>query len=70
MTTESVPVDQPKHPVHALTTYELARYRRQLEHALKSLPTQAPLREQLQHQLAEVLGEQHARAQLQQANRA
>jgi hypothetical protein len=50
---------QPKHPLHALTTYELARYRRELEQALKSLPTQAPVR--AQDKLGEVKAEQDSR---------
>jgi hypothetical protein len=52
---------QPKHPLHALTTYELSRYRRELEQALKSLPTQVPVRAQLQDKLAQVKAEQNSR---------
>jgi hypothetical protein len=34
-TTQHVPpADEPKHPLHALTTYELRDYRRQLENAI------------------------------------
>lgn len=33
MPIELVTVNQPKHPLHALTTYELAGYRRDLEKA-------------------------------------
>jgi hypothetical protein len=33
MTAEPVTVHPPEHPMHALTTYELSRYRRELEHA-------------------------------------
>ena len=29
-------VEQPAHPVHALTTYELKNYRRELEHSLRA----------------------------------
>jgi hypothetical protein len=63
MTTESAPVgpvtvEPPEHPIHALTTYELSRYRRQLEHALKTLSEHAAVREKL----AEVLTEQESRA--------
>jgi hypothetical protein len=39
----------------------LARYRRELEQALKSLPTQAPVRAQLQDKLGEVKAEQDSR---------
>lgn len=43
MTAEPVPagpvtIEPPEHPLHALTTYELSRYRRELEHALKTGP--------------------------------
>jgi hypothetical protein len=48
MTPEPANPGQPRHPLPALTTYELSRYRRELEQALKSLPTQAPVRAQLQ----------------------
>jgi len=47
MTAEPAPggpvaVEPPEHPLHALTTYELLRYRGQLEHALRTLPEHAP----------------------------
>jgi len=61
MTAETAIPAQPAHPLHALTTYELSRYRRELEHALKSLPTQAPVRAQLQDKLAQVMAEQDSR---------
>jgi predicted component of type VI protein secretion system len=51
----------PAHPIPALTTYELAAYRRELEHAL-TLPATA--REDLRRQLAAVLAEQESRAQI------
>lgn len=35
-TQQTPTVDQPKHPLHALTTYELAYYRRRLENAISS----------------------------------
>jgi hypothetical protein len=57
----ATPPAQPKHPLHALTTYELSRYRRELEQALKSLPTQAPFRAQLQDKLTQVKAEQDSR---------
>jgi hypothetical protein len=66
---EPVTVEQPKHPMHALTTYELNRYRRELEHALKTLPSHAEVRALLQQRLTDVLTEQQSRAQLQQASR-
>jgi hypothetical protein len=69
LTAEPVTVEKPKHPLHALTTYELARYRRELEHALKTLPGHAEVRTLLQQRLTEALTEQQARTQLQQASR-
>ena len=64
MIAEPATPEQPKHPLHALTTFELSRYRRELEHALRSLPTQAPVRTQLQRKLAQVMAEQDDRAKL------
>jgi hypothetical protein len=65
MTTEPAPagpLKPPEHPLHALTTYELSRYRRQLEHALKTLPEHATVRQLLREKLAEALAEQESRA--------
>jgi hypothetical protein len=39
--------------VHALTTYELRRYRRALEHSLKSIPAGVPVRELLHARLSD-----------------
>ena len=61
-------IQQPPHPTHALTTYELRNYRRELEHSLKTLPEQAEVRSLLQQRLAEVLAEQDSRNRLHQAN--
>lgn len=61
-------IQQPPHPTHALTTYELKNYRRDLEHSLKTLPEHAQARVQLQQRLAEVLTEQDSRNRLHQAN--
>ncbi len=36
-------VEQPKHPLHALTTYELTGYRRQLERAITFFDQQQPV---------------------------
>jgi hypothetical protein len=55
---------QPKHPVHALTTYELSGYRRELEHALKRLPEHAEVRTLISQKLDEVLREQDSRARV------
>ena len=62
MTAESVTIRQPEHPVFALTTYELAGYRRALEKTLAVLPGHAPARELARRLLAEVLAEQADRA--------
>ena len=67
MTTE--PVQSPKHPMYALTTYELSRYRRELEHALTALPEHAPVRGLLQGRLTEVLAEQESRTRIADASR-
>ena len=61
MTAEYASPAPPQPPLAALTAYELSRYRRELEQALKSLPTQAPVRAQLQDRLAQVKAEQDAR---------
>jgi hypothetical protein len=55
---------EPKHPVSQLASFELARYRRELQHALKTLPDHAPVRELLQQRLAVVLAEQDERARI------
>jgi hypothetical protein len=61
-------VEQPPHPVHALTTYELRNYRRVLEHSLRALPEHVAVRVILQQRLAEVLAEQDSRSRLHEAN--
>ena len=64
---DPVPVDQPQHPLHALTTFELRGYRRQLENAIaffdKTDPV-PPARDDLQARLDAVLAEQEDRATL------
>ncbi len=69
MTAEPGTVPPPRHPLHALTTYELSRYRRDLEQALEVLPGHASVRELLQGKLAEVLAEQQSRAKIAAAGR-
>jgi hypothetical protein len=64
MPTEPAAVQPPKHPTHALTTYELRDYRRELEHALKTVPEHAVVRELLQTKLTEVLSEQESRIKI------
>jgi hypothetical protein len=58
-------IEQPPHPMHSLTTYELRNYRRELEHSLKTIPEHAQVRELLQQRLSEVLAEQDSRSRLQ-----
>ena len=43
MTDEPIPVGQPKHPLHAMTTYELRDYRHQLERAIAFFDEQNPV---------------------------
>lgn len=60
-------VEQPNHPLHALTTYELRDYRRDLQSAIAFFDRQAPVppaRDRLQGRLDEVLAEQQSRAKL------
>ena len=60
-------VDQPKHPLHALTTYELAYYRRRLKNAIAFLDKQdpvPPIRADLQAALDKVLAEQDDRTRI------
>lgn len=57
--------NRPPHPLHAMTTYELRDYRKQLEHALKdSVIGQAPVAAGLREQLDALLAEQESRARL------
>ncbi len=60
-------VEQPKHPVHALTTFELRDYRRQLERAVASFDTKDPVstvRGDLQAALDDVIAEQADRKRI------
>lgn len=62
---ESHPMpSEPSHPVHALTTYEIARYRRELEHAIKGISPDAPVQADLRRKLDAVLAEQDERARI------
>ncbi len=66
-TQQTPAVDQPEHPLHALTTYELTYYRRRLENAIAFLDKQdpvPPIRDDLQTALDRVLGEQDDRAKI------
>ena len=62
MPAEPVTVDPPPHPLHALTTYEIRDYRRQLEHAIKGIAADAPVQADLKSRLGEVIAEQEQRA--------
>ena len=67
MPAEPAAVDQPKHPVHALTTFELRDYRQRLESAIASFSTKVPIpqaRDQLQGALDDVIAEDEDRARL------
>jgi hypothetical protein len=67
MTAEPETVDPPKHPLPAMTTYELRDYRRQLESAIAFFDRQTPVppaRDRLQARLGDVIAEQDDRARL------
>lgn len=61
MDNEPASVPEAAHPLYALATFELSRYRRELEQALAGLPSQAPGRRLLQDKLTLVLAEQESR---------
>ncbi len=66
-TQQTPAVDQPKHPLHALTTYELRDYRRELEQAIAFMDTKHPVppaQGTLQARLDAVIAEQDDRARL------
>ena len=67
MPTDLITVDQPKHPLAAMTTFELRDYRRALETAIASFDQQTPkppMRDQLQTRLDAVIAEQEGRKRL------
>jgi hypothetical protein len=55
---------EPKYPVHQLTTSELTRYRRELEHAAKGISPDAPVQTELRRRLDVVLAEQDEREKI------
>ena len=55
---------QPAHPLPAMATFELSRFRDELERALRGTPIGAPSRQQLQQRLAEGVAERQSRADL------
>jgi hypothetical protein len=67
MPAETATVQPPEHPLHAMTTYELREYRRQLESAIAFFDRQDPVppaRDQLRASLDAVLAEQEERARI------
>lgn len=60
-------VDQPRFPLHAMTTYELKYYRRRLENAIAYFDKQDPVpaaRASLQAALGRVIAEQDDRQKI------
>jgi hypothetical protein len=55
---------EPKYPVSQLTTSELTRYRRELEHAVKRIAPDAPVQTELHRRLDVVLAEQDEREKI------
>ncbi len=53
-----------QHPLHALTTFELRDYRRQLEIAIKGIAPDAAVQAVLRAKLDAVLAEQAERARI------
>jgi hypothetical protein len=60
----TMPPDEPEHALHALATFELARYRRELEHAIKGISADAPVQTDLRSKLDAVLAEQTSRERI------
>jgi hypothetical protein len=64
---ESATTEQPKHPISALTTYELRDERRRMENAIAFFQKKTPVPPvcgELQGRLDEVLAEQDERARI------
>jgi hypothetical protein len=57
-------VAAPKHPVRALTTYELRDYRRDLERAIQGIAPDARVQAHLRRKLDAVIAEEEDRARL------
>jgi hypothetical protein len=64
MPSDAVTFDQPKHLLHALTTFELRDYRKYLEHAIKGLSPDAPVQALLRRRLDQVLAEEDERERM------
>jgi hypothetical protein len=72
MPAEPANVNQPKHPLAQLTTFELRDFRRELESAISFFDRQItvpPTRHRLQARLDEVLTEEADRRAMQQSGR-
>jgi hypothetical protein len=66
-TDQAPSINQPKHPLYAMTTYELRDYRHDLESAIDFFEDQVPVppaRDQLRARLADVIAEQEDRKRL------
>jgi hypothetical protein len=64
---QQLAVAQPEHPLHALTTFELGGYRRELERAIAFFDGKnpaPPARDELQARLDAVLAEQESRRRI------
>jgi hypothetical protein len=55
---------EPQYPVYQLTTSELTRYRRELEHAVTGISPGAPVQAELRRRLDVVLAEQDEREKM------
>ena len=64
MPAEPVPFTPSKHPLPALTTYELRNYRRELERAIKGISPGAPVQAALRAKLDAVVAEQDDRVRM------
>jgi hypothetical protein len=64
MPAEPVTVEPLKHPLHALTTYELNHHRRDLERAINGISSDAPVQAELRRKLDAVIAEQDDRVRL------
>jgi hypothetical protein len=62
MPAEPAAVGPPKHPLYALTTYELKDRRRELERAIKGIAADAPIQADVRRALDAVIAEQEDRA--------
>jgi len=62
MPPEPAAVSPPRHPLYALTTYELRDRRRELERAIKGIAADAPIQADVRRALDAVIAEQEDRA--------